>query len=43
MNREIFRMERVTYQENGVTFLKDFNLRIDEGEILGRFRSMATG
>lgn len=35
MNREIFRMERVTYQENGVTFLKDFNLRIDEGEILG--------
>ena len=35
MNREVFRMERVTYQENGVTFLKDFNLRIDEGEILG--------
>lgn len=35
MNREIFRMERVTYQENGVTFLKDFNIRIDEGEILG--------
>lgn len=35
MNQEVFRMERVTYQENGVTFLEDFNLRVEEGEILG--------
>lgn len=35
MSREIFRMERVTYQENGVTFLEDFNLQIEEGQILG--------
>ncbi len=35
MVQEIFRMERVTYRENEVTMLEDFNLQIDRGEILG--------
>lgn len=35
MKQELFRMERVTYRENELTMLEDFNLRIDQGEILG--------
>lgn len=35
MKKEIFRMERVTYREDEVTLLEDFNIRIYQGEILG--------
>lgn len=35
MRREVFRMERVTYVEKGITQLEDFNLQIYEGEIMG--------
>lgn len=35
MRQEIFRMERVTYKEQEVTFLEDFNLQIYSGEIMG--------
>ena len=35
MRREILRMERVTYKEQGITTLRDFELNIFEGEILG--------
>lgn len=35
MRREIFRMERVTYREQEVTQLRDFNIQIDQGEIMG--------
>lgn len=35
MKQEIFRMERVTYMENGVVMLQDFHLQIWQGEILG--------
>lgn len=35
MRKEIFRMERVTYKEEEVTRLEDFNLQIYEGEIMG--------
>lgn len=35
MRREIFRMERVTCIEQGITQLEDFNLQIYEGEIMG--------
>ena len=35
MRQEIFRMERVTYVENEVTQLEDFNLQIYKGEIMG--------
>lgn len=35
MKKEIFRMERVTYKENGITMLEDFNLNVMEGEIVG--------
>lgn len=35
MRQEIFRMERVTYTEKGITQLEDFNLQIYRGEIMG--------
>lgn len=35
MRKEVFRMERVTYRENGIIALEDFNLNIWEGEIVG--------
>lgn len=35
MRQEIFRMERVTYEEHGVIQLEDFNLQIYKGEIMG--------
>lgn len=35
MKNEIFRMERVTYKENGITMLEDFNFNILEGETVG--------
>ncbi len=35
MREEIFRMERVTYIEKGIIQLKDFNLQIFQGEIMG--------
>lgn len=35
MRQEIFRMERVTYSEDGITLLEDFNLNIFAGEIMG--------
>ena len=35
MRKELFRMERVTYQENGIRMLEDFNLSIREGEVMG--------
>ena len=35
MKQEIFRMERVTYQEHGVVLLQDFQLQIYQGEITG--------
>lgn len=35
MRTEIFRMERVTYVENGMVMLKDFHLQIYQGEIMG--------
>ncbi|MCI8549328.1 MAG: sugar ABC transporter ATP-binding protein [Lachnospiraceae bacterium] len=35
MRRETFRMERVTYIEQGIPQIEDFNLQIYEGEIMG--------
>ncbi len=35
MRQEVFRMERVTYVEKGITRLEDFNLQIYKGEIMG--------
>ena len=35
MKSEVFRMERVTYQENGILRLRDCDLHIFSGEILG--------
>ena len=35
MRKEIFRMERVTYKEEEVIRLEDFNLQIYQGEIMG--------
>ncbi|SHJ70661.1 ATP-binding cassette domain-containing protein [Hespellia stercorisuis] len=35
MRKEVFRMERVTYRENGILMLEDFSLNIWEGEIMG--------
>ena len=35
MRREILRMERVTYREQGMTQLENFNIAIKEGEIIG--------
>lgn len=35
MKQEIFRMERVTYEEHGVVLLQDFQLQIYRGEIMG--------
>lgn len=35
MRAEVFRMERVTYRENGIEWLADCNLHIFSGEILG--------
>lgn len=35
MRQEIFRMERVTYMEQGVKKLENFNLQIYAGEIMG--------
>lgn len=35
MKKEIFRMERVTYKEEEVIKLEDFNLQIYQGEIMG--------
>lgn len=35
MRQEVFRMERVTYVEKGITQLEDFNLQIYKGEIMG--------
>ena len=35
MRTEIFRMDRVTYRENGVQMLDNFDMHISSGEILG--------
>ena len=35
MRTEIFRMDRVTYYENGVQMLNNFDMRISSGEIFG--------
>ena len=35
MRNEVLRMERVTYKEDEVVKLKDFNLQIFQGEIMG--------
>lgn len=35
MKREVLRMERVTYKKGDVTLLRDFELNIAEGEIVG--------
>ncbi|MDD3204681.1 MAG: sugar ABC transporter ATP-binding protein [Lachnospiraceae bacterium] len=35
MRKEVFRMERVTYKEQGITLLEDFNFNVLEGEIMG--------
>lgn len=35
MKKEVLRMERVTYREQGVTKLENFNISIKTGEILG--------
>lgn len=35
MKREVLRMERVTYKEGDVILLRDFELNISEGEIVG--------
>ncbi len=35
MRQEVFRMERVTYSEDGNTLLEDFNLNIFAGEVMG--------
>lgn len=43
MRQEIFRMERVTYVEKGVTQLEDFNLQIYKGEIMGLIPTNAQG
>ena len=35
MRQEIFRMERVTYAEQGIKKLENFNMQIYAGEIMG--------
>ncbi len=35
MRQEIFRMERVTYAEQGVRKLENFNIQIYVGEVMG--------
>ncbi len=35
MRNEILRMERVTYNEDEVVKLEDFNLQIYQGEVMG--------
>ena len=35
MRNEVLRMERVTYKEDEVVKLKDFNLQIFQGEVMG--------
>lgn len=35
MNREIFRLDRVTYIDKGVTLLDNFNIHVFSGEIMG--------
>ena len=35
MRKEILRMERVTYREQGMTQLENFNIAIKAGEIIG--------
>ena len=35
MKKEILRMERVTYKEEETTYLKDFELNVFSGEIVG--------
>ena len=35
MRNEVLRMERVTYKEDEVVKLKDFNLQIFQGEVIG--------
>ena len=35
MRNEVLRMERVTYIEDEVVKLKDFNLQIYQGEVMG--------
>lgn len=35
MRQEVLRMERVTYKEQGVTLLQDFELNLYQGEIMG--------
>ncbi|MCR5791976.1 MAG: sugar ABC transporter ATP-binding protein [Lachnospiraceae bacterium] len=37
MKHEILRFENVTYKENGVTKLDDFNLQVYKGEIVGMY------
>ena len=40
MRNEVLRMERVTYKEDEVVKLEDFNLQIFQGEIMGFIPSM---
>ena len=35
MKKEILRMERVTYKEEETTYLKDFELNVCSGELVG--------
>ncbi len=35
MRQEIFRMERVTYVEQGIKKLENFNMQIYAGEVIG--------
>lgn len=35
MRQEIFRMERVTYTEQGIRKLENFNMQIYAGEVMG--------
>lgn len=43
MKQELFRMERVTYQEHGVTLLENFHIHIYRGEIMGMLPVNAYG
>lgn len=43
MKQEIFRMERVTYLEQEIMLLEDFNLQIYRGEIMGMIPVNAHG
>lgn len=43
MREEVLRLERVTYLEDGVTLLDNFNLHIFKGEIMGLISANALG